>query len=157
MKQTPQQATRKRMDKALSGEIKVRERSRQAGLSNLNILAETVFCENKKMNAAKSAHDAARKTLLAMMEEQGIDGPISINATDVDGKPIMLVAVVETPSKDMISVTKLRELVKDDATFYKIVSATKKSVEEHVGTIVAVQATILTKGTTNVTVKPAGK
>ncbi len=146
---------------AVNEEVRTRTRSSVVSTSplkgvtaDIKALAQTVFLENKKMNAAKSNHDGARKNLYAYMASNRI-APFRFETLDENRKPVTLEVRVETPERPMISVDILRKLVKDDATFMKIVEASKKSVEEHVGSIVAVQATVIGKGTENVVVKPA--
>lgn len=115
--------------------------------------ARTFFLENAAMNAAKRKSEAERKALFAELERAGI-AEFSFATTDSEGKKVRLEVKVETPAAESIDVAILRTLV-DDATFMRIVSASKKAVQEEAGKSVEVRATVSGEGTRNVFVKPA--
>ncbi len=106
------------------------------------------------MNLAKKSSEAVRKKLFAELETAGIDG-FSFETTDAAGNKLRLAVEVKTPDKEWIDVAKLRALV-DEATFFKIVTASKKAVEDFADKSIAVRATTIEEGggVRNVSVKP---
>jgi hypothetical protein len=115
--------------------------------------AREFYLQNSAMNAAKKNSEAERKALFASLEEAGIDW-FDFETKDAEGNRLRLAVQVMTPVTDSIDVELLRDLV-DEPTFLRIVSASKKAVEEHADKSIAVLATVSGNGTRNVTVKPA--
>lgn len=114
-------------------------------------LATTYFSANVEANAQKAKADKARKALLKAMTESGLTSA-DIDMLGVAGAMIPLQAVIATPDREEIDVALLRKQVTDDV-FMKIVSATKTAVTEHAGSAVVTTCTVVSEGTTNVTVK----
>ena len=116
-------------------------------------LARTFYLENAAMNKAKKTSEAARKDLFAALELEGITD-FAFGTTNEAGEALRLRVKVETPAAESIDVALLKGLV-DEATFLKIVSASKKAVEEHADKAILPRVTVKEWGTRNVSVKPA--
>lgn len=105
-------------------------------------------------NADKNVHDrkakAARKELLKMMQDAGVD-KFSFS-TKHGQKNVSLDVEVDTPESMVVDVKKLKELVTDEQ-FMQIVGASQKAVTDTVGTVIATQCSSPVQGTTNVNVK----
>lgn len=114
-------------------------------------LAAEYFSANVEANAFKAKADKARKALLKTMTEAGLTSA-DIDMLGTAGTMIPLQAVIATPDREEIDVALLRKQVTDDV-FMKIVSATKTAVTEHAGSAVVTTCTVVSEGTTNVTVK----
>jgi hypothetical protein len=97
---------------------------------------------NVRANRFKREADAAKKALNAAMQEDGIKTIQS--AVIVDGVTKTYAGTIAEGESDVISVEKLRALV-DNATFMKIVSATKTAVVEHCGSNVATACIVTQK------------
>lgn len=102
-------------------------------------------------NAFKAKAEKEREALLKAMVGAGLKSA-DIDALGTEGAMLPLQAVVATPDREEIDVVALRKQVTDE-TFMKIVSATKKAVTEHAGSAVVTTCTVVSAGTTNVTVK----
>lgn len=114
-------------------------------------LAAEYFSANVEANAYKAKADKARKALLKTMTEANLTSA-DIEMLGTGGTMVPLQAVIATPDREEIDVALLRKQVKDDV-FMKIVSATKTAVTEHAGSAVVTTCTVVSEGTTNVTVK----
>jgi len=119
----------------------------------MNELAVTTFVQNQLQNAHKRSYDKARKELLGQMKDADIPTFRTEYRGD-DGKTIMLVAEVSTPTGQAVDVAKLQKLVTKDQ-FLAIVEASQKAVTDIVGTATLAQCLIPTTGTENVSVKVA--
>ena len=103
------------------------------------------------MNAAKREHDRHRKLLFDLMETAGVK-TLTCAARDIDGQPVMLTATVETPTVSRVDIALLRQLV-DEATFLKIVTATKSAVTHYAGERITLQCEVSEFGKRDVFVK----
>lgn len=117
----------------------------------LKALAATVYENNVAMNKANKAYKDTREQLHAMMKAEGFQRFDTL--AQVKGKPLTLVAEIETPDRTVMDVAKLSKLVPMD-TFLTTVSASAKSVEENCGKAVVTQIAVTVPGTENVNVKP---
>jgi hypothetical protein len=116
-------------------------------------LAITTFVENKLQNEHKRKYDKSRKELLGQMKDSG-KSTHRAEYRDEDGKSIMLVAEISTPTGQAVDVTKLQKLV-TEKQFLAIVEASQKAVTDIVGTATLAQCLVPTIGTENVSVKVA--
>lgn len=110
-----------------------------------------VFLKNQELNAAKREHDKHRTLLLGLMEEAGVDA-LTCTGRDTDGQPVKLTATVATPTVSHVSIELLRQHV-DEATFLKIVTATKSAVTHYAGELVTLQCEVKEPGKRDVFVK----
>lgn len=121
-------------------------------------LATSFFSEGKASNKAKSAADKARKLLYALMKDEKING-FDFSAVGPDGKLELSVTIGATTS-DAIDPKKLYDLMEAGKSadnlkkFLEVVSATKGSVEKHLGTAAIARLVVPTTGDENVHVKP---
>lgn len=102
-------------------------------------LLRDYFVANKLKNASNRAAERAKELLHKRMLEGGVRQ--FQTQVQIDGSTAVVEARIFAPEKEMISVEKLRTLV-DDATFMKIVSATKQSVTAYAGSNVVVASTV---------------
>lgn len=103
-----------------------------------NLLADQ-FRANKTANAYTRTAGALKKELHKRMIAAGLTEVVE--HVEVNGETLMVRAAIEAPEEEVISVEKLRALV-DDATFMKIVKATKTAVTAEAGTNVAIASTV---------------
>lgn len=93
---------------------------------------------NDASNAAARLAKAAKADLQKAMDEARIDNLTTV--VQLDHKSVTVAAKIEEGETSFIDVALLKTLV-DDATFMKIVKATKTDVVAHAGNNVAVMAT----------------
>ncbi len=116
-------------------------------------LAREFYNANTTANAAAKVAETKRKELFASLEEAGVT-EFSFGTTNLAGDPIRLEVEVTTPEVEKIDIARLKDLV-DEVTFLKIVTASKKGVEQFASKETLPLVTIKTNGTRNVSVKPA--
>lgn len=114
--------------------------------------AREFFVANAQKNAANRKAEAARKKLLTLMTDAEIK-EFSFTTKHED-KTVTLDVGVATSETMVVDVEKLRSLV-SEKQFMEIVSATHKSVTDHVGAVIATRCSTTKKGNTNVSVKAA--
>lgn len=93
-------------------------------------LAQDSFLANREANAAKAKADKAKKELDRLMDQNGFK-ELTLTV-DVDGKPVVVEAVYEAGTENVVDVHKLAKKV-DQATFMRIVSASQKDVADALG------------------------
>ena len=108
--------------------------------ARLKSLVADFYRKNNAKNAATREAEKAQKALNAAMALANINR-VSENVAMDGGAVVPVVAEITAEVTEGISVEKPRGLV-DDATFMKIVSATKTAVEAHAGTNIVIQATV---------------
>lgn len=89
-------------------------------------LTEEFYTANKEANAAKAKADKAKKALDRLMSQNEIDRV----DTEVDG--VAVEALYEGGTENVVDIQALRKLV-GEQTFLEIVSASQKSVSDHLG------------------------
>lgn len=121
----------------------------------IKALAREYYLEKARVNDGEKKRDGLRLELLQAMEAGGVGG-FAFETTKEDGSKVRLAVEIETPDKVWIDVPALRDLV-DEETFFRIVTASKKAVEEEAGkaTVLKVTRVEVAGGTRNVAVKPA--
>lgn len=127
-----------------------RKRLSSKKYSDLELLAEKFYIANKEMNQAKAKMDKARKTLYSQMKESKTSN-FSFNKV-INQKDISLEVSIGRKRKDVVDTEKLFSLV-ELKTFVSMVSATKKSIIDKVGTEVANQVTVEGYTSENVSIK----
>jgi hypothetical protein len=117
-------------------------------------LARTYYLAKGTFNAAKKIADHARQELLVALDAAGVE-EFDFETTDAAGEKLRLEVEVATPDKELIDVKLLKEQV-DEATFLRIITASKKDVEKLAGKSVELKCTkvLVGKGTRNVSVDP---
>lgn len=95
---------------------------------------------NTLKNAADRQAVAAKKALHGAMARAGVKAFPGIDV-EMDGVKVRADAVIEAQESEKIDVAKLRTLV-DEATFMKIISATKTAVDTHAGRNITVASTV---------------
>lgn len=111
--------------------------------------AVTIFVKNKEMNAAKVAHDGARKLLHGMMVEAGI--PSFQHTFNYNNAPLTVDVTVAKPEQQAVDIQKLAKLVTPEQLL-QIVTASQKAVIDLVGTNILNQCLMTIYGNENVNV-----
>lgn len=124
--------------------IDIGAETEEARDARLKALVADFYRKNSDKNAATREAEKAEKALNAAMALASVKR-VAENVALPGGAVVPVVAEITAEPKEVISVEKLRGLV-DDATFMKIVAATKTAVETHAGTNVAIQATVTQMG-----------
>lgn len=113
-------------------------------------LLRNYWTANRMSNTANRIADKAKRDLHKAMAAAGVTE--FSETVVVDGGASMVEAKIDSPNQEVISVEKLRQIV-DDATFMRIVKATKTAVVAEAGTNVAVMATIVEPGKTDLRIR----
>lgn len=118
-------------------------------LSLMDRLASDYYNANKLKNRYSKKESAARKDLMSTMKEKGISNK-TVKVLDEETGEIKTKDVeIKATEQTVIDVAKLQTLV-DEETFMKIVSATKTSVQNHAGNLVAEECAERVLGSENV-------
>ncbi len=119
-------------------------------------LARGYYVAKGVANAAKNLAEKERQALLVALDAAEVT-EFELETTDANGGKVRLEVLVETPDVETIDMALLKAEV-DDATFQKIITATKKNVQKHAGKSTEVKCTkvVVAGGTRNVSVDPKG-
>lgn len=124
----------------------------------MRALARAAYIANTTKNKAAGEEEAARKSLLTQMSAAGITGfsfQTRVTGAKGEAKVVGIDVVREAKQTLVVDCAALRQLVGDDL-FMQIVSATKTSIEKHVGAVIATQVTsYVPSAEETVKVKPA--
>lgn len=116
--------------------------------------ARKFYLANKRANESAREAEAARARLFKGMKDAGVTNFDLIAALDTGDKVALQAAIKPGPNRTVIDVLKLRKQIKDDPTFYNVISATKAAVEKHCGTAMAELCGEVVAGDENVYVNP---
>ena len=120
--------------------------------TELNLLAREVYTLNKEMNEVKRKHDAARKSLFAKMQDNGLT---SFEAeVYIHDNVMTLEAAIESKLRTEIDVKKLARSVELNVLL-ECVTASVSTVERVAGSAVAARCSIEGRTAENVNVKAA--
>jgi hypothetical protein len=111
---------------------------------------QAFWASNVASNAAASAARKAKADLQKAMDAAQMSSATAM--VDLGSKTVTVNAVIEETEAEFIDVVKLKGLV-DEATFLKIIKATKTDVVNFVGNNVAVMATSTMKKPADLKVK----
>lgn len=133
------------MARALNTEpTPIRQRARTPGTvarptAEMVNKAQDAFYATKQANAAASAARKATSELAKLMAKAGID-VFTFQGETPTGSTVPVRAAIEPIPTDVIDVNVLRTLV-DDATFMRVIKATKGDVENECGSHIVMKAT----------------